>query len=340
MKIPAAAERHPYSRKPKWLRVKLTQSAEQNRSFQRLKSIMSSRSLHTVCEEARCPNIHECWGEHATATFMVLGDTCTRRCRFCSVKTGLPVGIDIAEPENVGRSVMEMQLRHVVITMVNRDDLPDGGAAHVVATIRAIRTHAPNCTVEILSSDLMGDHESIALLMTGRAEIMSHNIETVRRLTPRVRSRSDYQRSLDFLRLAREIDPQAVTKSSIMLGLGERRDEIIQAMDDLLAHNVSILNLGQYLQPTRAHLAVQRWWEPSEFIELKQIALDRGFRHCEAGALVRSSYHADAQYAEFRHTNGTHTAATKRNTTDRRATIHPLYRDRELAGYLNTRAKQ
>ena len=341
--------RRSYSRKPKWLRIQLSQSEEQNKSFQRLQSIMRSRNLNTVCEEARCPNIHECWGTHATATFMVLGDTCTRRCRFCSVKTGLPRGIDVAEPMNVGRSVAEMGLRHVVITMVNRDDLRDGGAAHVASTVAAIRTCAPDCTVEVLSSDLMGDVDSIEIMMAGKAEIMSHNLETVRRLTPLVRSRSKYQRSLDFLRIAKDIDPQAITKSSMMLGLGEHKEEVVTAMDDLLAHNVSILNLGQYLQPTRAHLAVQRWWTPDEFAELKQIALDKGFRYCEAGALVRSSYHAGAQYDQFRDggaagaddSNRVGAAATNTNgerDADQRAqfrrTAHPLHRDKELVRHL------
>lgn len=261
---------------------------------------MRSRKLTTVCEEAKCPNIHECWGTHATATFMVLGDTCTRRCRFCAVKTGLPRGLNPAEPRQVGEAVAEMGLRHVVITMVNRDDMLDGGAAHVAATVAAIRTHAPQCSVEILSSDLMGRRASIARMCESRPEIMSHNIETVRRLTPLVRSRSDYERSLRFLSTVRELDQEAVTKSSMMLGLGEHWEEILEAMDDLRAHEVEILNLGQYLQPTRTHLAVQRWWKPEEFSALREEALQRGFRHCDSGALVRSSYHAGDQYERYR----------------------------------------
>ncbi len=316
---PAAAEASPppgdgqainnYSRKPAWLRTRLAQSAEHNRSFRRLQTLMRSKSLHTVCEEARCPNIHECWGEHATATFMVLGDTCTRRCRFCSVKTGLPRGVDLAEPRKVGEAVAEMDLAHVVITMVNRDDMSDGGAKHVTATVASIRKLAPRCTIEVLSSDLMGDYDSIAILCQSKAEILSHNLETVRRITPQVRSRSEYNRSLEFLSTVKKIDSNAVTKSSLMLGLGETFEEVGQAMDDLLDHQVSILNLGQYLQPSRAHLAVQRWWRPEEFAELKELALEKGFRHCEAGSLVRSSYHAGGQYELYR-----------RNT-------HPLYRD-------------
>ena len=348
------SERHPYSRKPKWLRVSLAQSEQQNKSFQKLRTIMRAKNLHTVCEEAKCPNIHECWGTHATATFMVLGDTCTRRCRFCSVKTGLPRGVDVAEPTNVGKSVAQMGLRHVVITMVNRDDLRDGGARHVVATIAAIRKYAPGCTVEILSSDLMGDRKSVAIMMEGGAEIMSHNLETVRRLTPLVRSRSEYQRSLDFLQMAKEIDVHTVTKSSMMLGLGEHTEEVLCAMDDLLAHGVSILNLGQYLQPTRAHLAVQKWWTPEEFVELRDIALAKGFRYCESGALVRSSYHAGAQYQEFRrnpsgersHMPGADSHDGRAVNTGERAegegvrqARHPLYQDREIAEHLAAAVK-
>ncbi len=298
-----------WQRKPEWLRIHLASTLQQNNSFSTLKRMMRSRKLTTVCEEARCPNIHECWGEQATATFMVLGDTCTRRCRFCAVKTGLPRGLDPAEPRQVGEAVAEMGLRHVVITMVNRDDMPDGGAAHVVATVAAIRQLAPRCSVEILSSDLMGRRESIALMCRSRPEIMSHNIETVRRLTPLVRSRSDYQRSLRFLSTAREIDPETITKSSMMLGLGESREEILEAMDHLREHQVEILNLGQYLQPTRTHLAVQRWWHPEEFAALKEEALQRGFRYCDAAPLVRSSYHAGQQYEHWRRQ------------------IHPLYQE-------------
>jgi lipoic acid synthetase len=238
---------------------------------------------------------------------MILGDTCTRRCRFCAVKTGLPKTVDWDEPRRVGESVAQMQLRHAVITMVNRDELSDGGASVMAETVRQIREQAPECSVEVLSSDLLGDQESIRILSDSRPDIMSHNIETTRRLTPRVRSRSDYDRSLEFLRYAKEIDPDAATKSSIMLGLGETREEILEAMDDLLANNVDILNLGQYLQPTRNHLPVQKYWTPDEFAELRARALEKGFEHCEAGPLVRSSYHAGDQYEEYRRS------------------IHPLY---------------
>ncbi len=290
--------------KPEWLKIRLNT----NTNFKYLKGVMREQRLTTVCEEARCPNIHECWGEHRTATFMILGDTCTRRCRFCAVKTGLPRVLDRDEPRRVAESVAGMALDHVVITMVNRDELADGGASVMADTVRRIHD-ACDTTVEVLSSDLMGDEQSIRLVCGSGPEIMSHNLETVRRLTPKVRSRSTYERSLRFLRLAKELDPDSVTKSSLMLGLGERREEVLEAMDDLLAHGVSLLNLGQYLQPTRTHLAVAKYWTPEEFAELRAQALEKGFRHCEAGPLVRSSYHAGEQYETYR----------------RR--IHPLYQE-------------
>ncbi len=290
--------------KPEWLKIRLNT----NTNFKYLKGVMREQRLTTVCEEARCPNIHECWGEHRTATFMILGDTCTRRCRFCAVKTGLPRVLDRDEPRRVAESVAAMALDHVVITMVNRDELADGGASVMADTVRRIHD-ACDTTVEVLSSDLMGDEQSIRLVCGSGPEIMSHNVETVRRLTPKVRSRSTYERSLRFLRLAKELDPDSVTKSSLMLGLGESREEVVEAMDDLLAHGVSLLNLGQYLQPTRTHLAVAKYWTPEEFAELRAQALEKGFRHCEAGPLVRSSYHAGEQYETYR----------------RR--IHPLYQE-------------
>ncbi|WP_037546041.1 lipoyl synthase [Spirochaeta lutea] len=293
------------TRKPDWLKVQLNTTG----SYKEVKKLMKEERLHTVCEEARCPNIHECWGTHKTATFMILGDTCTRRCRFCAVKTGLPSGVDLGEPKRVAQSVAQMGLKHVVITMVNRDDLKDGGALMMANTVRAIRHQAPECSVEVLSSDLMGRRESIQILLESKPEITSHNIETVRRLTPSVRSRSDYDRSLEFLRLAKDLDPQGTTKSSMMLGLGETREEILESMDDLLAVGVSMLNLGQYLQPSRNHLPVQRYWTPEEFTELKERALEKGFAACEAAPLVRSSYHAGQQYETYRRS------------------IHPLYQE-------------
>ncbi|CDQ38347.1 MULTISPECIES: lipoyl synthase [Virgibacillus] len=283
-----------YIRKPEWLKTKINT----NKSYRGLKKLMRENRLNTVCEEARCPNIHECWSERKTATFMILGDTCTRGCRFCAVKTGLPNELDWGEPERVANSVTVMGLRHVVVTAVARDDLNDGGAAVFAETVRAIRRKNPGCTIEILPSDMKGDYESLYTLMDSAPDIFNHNIETVRRLTKRVRARAMYDRSLQLLERVKEIAPKTPTKSSIMVGLGEEKAEIIQAMDDLLAHKVDIMTIGQYLQPTKKHLNVERYYHPDEFAELKQIALEKGFSHCEAGPLVRSSYHADEQVTQ------------------------------------------
>lgn len=256
---------------------------------------MREKNLHTVCEEARCPNIHECWAERRTATFMILGDTCTRACRFCAVKTGLPTELDLQEPERVADSVQLMNLKHVVVTAVARDDLKDGGAAVFAETVRAIRRKNPFTSIEVLPSDMGGKEENLALLMDAKPDILNHNIETVKRLTPRVRARAKYDRSLEFLGRAKEMQPTIPTKSSLMVGLGETKEEIIEVMDDLRANNVDIMTIGQYLQPSKSHLKVEKYYHPDEFAELREIALTKGFSHCEAGPLVRSSYHADEQ---------------------------------------------
>ena len=287
-------------RKPDWIRVKVNLTDD----FRFIDNLLSKKRLNTVCEEAQCPNRHECWGTHRTATFMILGDTCTRRCRFCSVKTGLPNAVDWDEPQRVADSVAEMNLAHVVITMVNRDDLEDGGAEVMAQTIKAIHGSSPECTVEVLSSDMMGRQTSLETMLDAQPEIMSHNMETVERLTPNVRSRSDYLRSLKFLEMSHTLDSKIVTKSSLMLGLGERQEEVEQAMDDLRGVHVSLINLGQYLQPTRNHLPVQRYWTPEEFEQLKQVAQGKGFTHVEAGPMVRSSYHAGDQYKAYQKTLG------------------------------------
>lgn len=286
-----AVDKKEYVRKPEWLKTKINT----NESYIGLKKLMRGQRLNTVCEEARCPNIHECWSERKTATFMILGDTCTRGCRFCAVKTGLPNELDWGEPERVADSVEIMGLKHVVVTAVARDDLNDGGAAVFAETVRAIRRKNPGCTIEILPSDMKGDYESLKLLMDSEPDIFNHNIETVERLTPRVRAKATYRRSLELLRRVKEIAPNTPTKSSIMVGLGETKEEILQAMDDLLENNVDIMTIGQYLQPTKKHLDVVRYYHPDEFAELKEIALKKGFSHCESGPLVRSSYHADEQ---------------------------------------------
>ncbi|MCM3760477.1 lipoyl synthase [Alkalihalobacillus oceani] len=288
------AKKEEHLRKPDWLKIKLNT----NESYTGLKKMMREKNLHTVCEEARCPNIHECWAVRKTATFMILGDVCTRACRFCAVKTGLPNELDLQEPERVADSVETMGLKHVVITAVARDDLKDGGAGVFAETVRAIRRRNPFCTIEVLPSDMLGGYENLKTLMDARPNIMNHNIETVKRLTPRVRARATYERSLEFLRRAKEMHPDIPTKSSLMIGLGETKEEIIETMDDLRAVDVDIMTIGQYLQPTKKHLKVQKYYHPDEFAELKEIALSKGFSHCEAGPLVRSSYHADEQVNE------------------------------------------
>lgn len=288
------AKQEEHIRKPDWLKIKLNT----NDSYTGLKKMMREEKLHTVCEEARCPNIHECWAERKTATFMILGDICTRACRFCAVKTGLPTELDLEEPERVAKSVRKMGLKHVVITAVARDDLKDGGSKIFAETVRAIRRKSPFCTIEVLPSDMMGSIENLKILMDSRPNILNHNIETVKRLTPRVRARATYERSLSVLKAAKELYPNIPTKSSLMIGLGETKEEIIETMDDLRAHDVDILTIGQYLQPTKSHLKLEKYWRPDEFAEFKEIALSKGFSHCESGPLVRSSYHADEQVNE------------------------------------------
>jgi lipoic acid synthetase len=285
------AKKEDYLRKPEWLKIKLNT----NENYTDLKKLMREKNLHTVCEEAKCPNIHECWAVRRTATFMILGSVCTRACRFCAVKTGLPTELDIAEPERVADSVALMNLKHAVITMVARDDLKDGGAKVLAETVRAIRRKSPFTSIEVLPSDLSGDYENLKMLMDAKPDILNHNIETVRELTPRVRARATYERSLEFLKRAKEMQPEIPTKSSLMIGLGETKEQIIQTMDDLRENNVDIMTIGQYLQPSKRHLKVQKYYHPDEFAELREIAMSKGFSHCEAGPLVRSSYHADEQ---------------------------------------------
>lgn len=283
--------KYEHVKKPEWLKIKINTTG----TYKNIKKLVSDNRLHTVCEEAKCPNIYECWSERSTATFMILGSVCTRACRFCAVATGRPTELDWAEPERVADSVSVMGLKHVVVTAVARDDLKDGGAAVFAETIRAIRRKNPATTVEVLPSDMKGDDESLHTLMDAQPDIFNHNVETVRRLTPRVRAIAKYDRSLQLLKRVKEISPETPTKSSIMVGLGETKEELLETMDDLLAHDVDILTIGQYMQPTKKHLNVVRYYHPDEFEELKQIALEKGFTHCEAGPFVRSSYHADEQ---------------------------------------------
>ncbi|MGE7603221.1 lipoyl synthase [Peribacillus sp. NPDC097675] len=290
-------------RKPDWLKIKLNT----NENYIGLKNMMREKNLHTVCEEAKCPNIHECWSVRRTATFMILGEICTRACRFCAVQTGLPNELDWAEPERVADSVVLMNLKHVVITAVARDDLKDGGAAVFAETIRAIRRKNPFTSIEVLPSDMGGEYDNIKMLMEAKPDILNHNIETVRSLSDKVRAKAKYERSLELLKRAKELHPEIPTKSSLMVGLGETREEILETMDDLRANNVDIMTIGQYLQPTRKHLKVLKYYTPEEFAELKDRALEKGFSHCESGPLVRSSYHADEQVnaaAKHRQTQG------------------------------------
>ncbi|UAL51724.1 MULTISPECIES: lipoyl synthase [Metabacillus] len=285
------AKKEEYLRKPEWLKIKLNT----NENYTGLKKMMRENNLHTVCEEAKCPNIHECWAVRRTATFMILGAVCTRACRFCAVKTGLPTELDLQEPERVADSVALMNLKHAVITAVARDDLRDGGANVFAETVRAVRRKSPFTSIEVLPSDMGGVEENLKTLMDARPDILNHNIETVKRLTPRVRARAKYERSLEFLRRAKEMQPDIPTKSSLMIGLGETKEEIIETMDDLRANHVDIMTIGQYLQPSKKHLKVLKYYTPEEFAELREIAMSKGFSHCEAGPLVRSSYHADEQ---------------------------------------------
>ena len=278
------------SRRPDWLRVRLPGGP----NYGDLKGIMRGLDLHTVCEEAHCPNIGECW-EARTATFMILGDTCTRACGFCAVKTGRPTVLDLGEPVRVAEAVERMGLKHAVITSVNRDELEDGGAGVFAGTIRQIRRRLPECGVEVLIPDFEGNLEALATVVRARPDILNHNVETVPRLYPQVRPKARYQRSLEVLQRAKRLDAGVFTKSGIMLGLGEEENEVLQVFSDLRAHDVEILTVGQYLRPSLRHLPIVRYWTPDEFAQLKLKALRLGFRHVEAGPLVRSSYHAANQ---------------------------------------------
>lgn len=278
------------SSRPEWLKVRFPMGA----NYQRLQELMRGQELHTVCEEARCPNIGDCWNR-GTATFMILGDTCTRSCGFCAIKTGRPEFLDHGEPRRVALAVQRLRLRHAVLTSVNRDELPDGGAGIFAETIRWTRRLSPGTTIEVLIPDFKGDRDALATVMAAQPEILNHNTETVPRLYRRVRPQAIYERSLEVLRTARELDPGALTKSGLMVGLGETKDELLTVFRDLAANQVDILTVGQYLQPTHDHLPVERFWHPDEFAELKEAALAMGFRHVESGPLVRSSYHAEEQ---------------------------------------------
>jgi lipoic acid synthetase len=275
-------------RRPSWLRVRAPMGVE----YQRLRSLMRGQQLHTVCEEAACPNIGECWAS-GTATFLLLGEICTRNCRFCNVQTGKPLPPDADEPRRVAEAVDVMRLQHAVLTSVTRDDLPDGGASIFAQTIIEIRTRSPECTVEVLIPDFGGNWRALQSVMDQRPQILNHNLETVQRLYPAVRPQADYRRSLALLDRAKRLEPAGLTKSGLMVGLGETREELQQAMADLRAVGCDILTLGQYLQPSRHHLPIERYYSPEEFEELGDAAWALGFTGVESAPLVRSSYHAE-----------------------------------------------
>ncbi len=280
-------------RKPDWLKIKLP-SGDQYKEVKDLKKTMRDNKLHTVCEEAKCPNIHECWAS-GTATFMILGDICTRACRFCAVNTGLPTELDLEEPERVADAAEAMRLKHCVITSVARDDLADGGAFIFAETIQSVRARLPLCNVEVLIPDFMGRIESLYTVLDQNPDVLNHNIETVDRLSDHVRAKAKYNRSLELLQRSKQYKPKIPTKSSLMVGLGEDWNEILQTMDDLRGVDCNIMTIGQYLQPTKKHLEIVKYYTPEEFEQLRIEGMKRGFSHIESGPLVRSSYHAREQ---------------------------------------------
>ena len=277
-------------RLPSWIKARFPGGP----TYIRLKSLMRASGLHTVCEEAHCPNIGECW-ENGTATFMILGDICTRRCAYCAVGKGRPEAVDWGEPDRVAKAVQEMGLRHAVITSVDRDDMADGGAQLFAMTIRRIRARVPNCAVEVLIPDFSGSEESLRTVLETRPDILNHNTETVPRLYGKTRRGGRYSRALELLARSKEIAPDIISKTGLMVGLGEAEDELFQVMDDLRAVDCDVLTIGQYLRPSQEHLPVERFYTPDDFVRLKDEGLRRGFKHVVSGPLVRSSYHAHEQ---------------------------------------------
>lgn len=270
--------------------MRVTEGAE----FKELKDLVQGRRLHTVCEEARCPNIYDCWSRR-TATFMILGDVCTRACRFCAVTSGRPSELDLGEPARVAESVAQLGLKHTVITSVDRDDLKDGGSGIFARTIRAIRRRSPGTTIEVLTPDFQADLEAVRTVVEAGPDIFNHNTETVPRLYSSIRPKAVFANSLALLRHVKVLAPEMVTKSGLMVGLGETEDELLHVFRNMRAHNIDVLTIGQYLRPSKKHAEVARYYEPAEFSRLREQALAMGFRHVEAGPMVRSSYHADEQ---------------------------------------------
>ncbi len=289
IKIDQIEVRRP-ERRPPWIRVR----APAGENYERLQTLMRAKSLHTVCEEAMCPNIGDCWGR-GTATFLMMGDVCTRTCGFCDIKRGVPSPLDWLEPERIAQAVKSMNLRHAVITSVNRDDRKDGGAPIFAMVIRRIREIHPGCSIEVLIPDFKGSLEALRIVMDARPEILNHNVETVPRLFKKVQPQDSYEWTRAILSHARKMDPDVLTKSGIMVGLGETMPEVKQVMEDLRSWRVEILTVGQYLQPSRQHLPIERYYGPEEFEEIKRFGLEIGFRWVESGPLVRSSYHAEEQ---------------------------------------------
>ena len=278
-------------RHPSWIKARIPGGG----NYVELKKLMRDLQLHTVCEEARCPNIGECWNSR-TATFMILGDVCTRRCMFCAVKKGKPGGIvDTDEPRRLGEAVAHLKLNHVVITSVNRDDLPDGGAGVFADCITEARKQRPSCTIEVLIPDLEGNWDALKVIVQAGPEVLNHNTETVQRLYRRARPYANYQQTLSLLKKGKKLNPDMLTKSGLMVGLGETVIELLETMQDIRNTGCDILTIGQYLSPSPRHLPIQRYYTPDEFDELKEAGLEMGFRHVESGPLVRSSYHAGEQ---------------------------------------------
>lgn len=285
----------PPIKRPEWLRA----PAPAGETYRDVKALIDRLQLHTVCESAACPNVGECWN-HRAATFMILGNVCTRRCGFCAVQKGAPLEVDFDEPRRVAEAVAALGLKYAVITSVNRDDRKDGGALFFALCIQAIRERIPGCKVEVLVPDFQGSHDAMKIVIDAAPDVLNHNTETVPRLYRQVRLGARYERSLDMLAHAKQLNPDIPTKSGLMLGLGETEDEVVQVLRDLKAHHVDIVTLGQYLRPSPKHLPIMRYVSPQEFAALKAIGTELGFAHVEAGPLVRSSYHADESHESAR----------------------------------------
>lgn len=285
-----AIDLKPSPRRPEWLKAKLPTG----RNYFELTNLMRTQALHTVCEEARCPNIGDCW-ERRTATFLVLGNVCTRNCSYCAIAHGLPSEVDQEEPERVARAVATMGLRHVVVTSVDRDDLKDGGASIFAETIARIRAYRPECSIEVLIPDFKGDPDALRAVLEQRPEILNHNIETVRRVFRRVRGGGNFDRSLELLARSKAWGYPSLTKSGLMVGLGETMDEVLETLRGLRGVGCDIVTVGQYLSPGEGYAAIERYWHPDEFSEIHRAGIAMGFKHLESGPLVRSSYHADEQ---------------------------------------------